>query len=202
MHAKILSLADALCTYEQVTLLKKGGVLCHPTNTCYGLGCDIRWKRSVERICALKKRKSERPFNILVQNIDQFKMYGTWDDRISRLIEKYPDQAFTFVVKRTAALPVYINPSYDTIGIQIAKGVLSDLFGKYTYPLIATSANVSDCPPCYDLKEVNRQFQESSGLCDMYIDNGVLPKRPPSTMIKITGAEMDFLRGRLPDQVN
>jgi len=198
MAKKIITINDAVRTSEHYAILNEGGIVCHPTNTCYGLGCDIRYEQSVQRVYTLKNRKADHPCNILVQSIEQFKCYGLWYNVIGDLIAKHPEHIFTFVVPRTAQLPAYINPNYETIGIQVARGVLSDLFHMYEFPLIATSANESDNSLCYAIQPFLEQIGERIDFCDLIIDGKSLPNRAPSTIIKVTCGNIEILRGSLP----
>lgn len=189
--------SDVIKTKIHLDYLKAGKIICHPTNSCYGLGRDIMSEEGIKKIYALKRRDLNKPFNILVQDYKQFKEYGYFDNRIDEYIKRYPDKVFTFVVRRKSKLPGYINPTYDTIGIQVAKGVLKDLFFGYPNPLIATSANISKQHNCFDLDSLKSQFKKYLADIDLIIDKGLLPTGQPSIIVKIDNGLETILRGRL-----
>ena len=171
---------------EAFKVLHGGGIVVHPTDTCYGLAADITNQKAVEKSYALKKRSLDKPVNIIVLDEGQFKLYGQWQPIMSELLSQNTKRMRSFVVKKTEKVPDYFNSSLDSIGIQIPKHPFSlQLLEKMQVPLVATSANLSGHPSVYSISELLEQITDSEINPDLIIDAGILPFRRVSMVIEI-----------------
>ena len=170
-------------------VLKEGGIVIHPTDTCYGFAVDFKNKKSIAEVFRIKGRDEAKPFFIIVKDMREFRIYGSYHQLIKNILDAYPRHPLTFVVKRKKSLPAFLNPTIATIGIQITKCPFSQellrLFGR---PIVGTSANISNQLPCYSVAEIKKQFAGVKiNLPLLFLDGGRLSHKKPSTVIAITG---------------
>jgi L-threonylcarbamoyladenylate synthase len=180
---------------KSVNVLKSGGIVVHPTDTCYGIAADINNKRAIDKVYNFKGRGFNNPLFIIVKDISQFKKCGCWDSAVGKLIRKNPNKMFTFVVDRKKAVPTFLNPNFETVGIQMPKNDFSlTLLKKFKSPLIGTSANLSNQPVNYSIKDLLSQLAKKRNLPDLILDAGKLPSRGPSSVVKFEKGKVIFLR--------
>jgi len=144
-----------------ISIIKNEGIVVHPTDTIYGLACDILSEKAVERIYALKKRKRDLPLLLLVDSIEMLKQYVTnLHPRIETLLV-YHTRPLTLIYKASSAVPDYLVSSQNTIGIRLVhEDLCKSLINGIGRPITSTSANISGQPfPIFesDLSEHIRQ---------------------------------------------
>lgn len=170
---------------KMVAVLRNGGIVMHPTETCYGLAVDVFNEDAVRDLYRLKKMPTQKPVSIIVESIADAGRWGEIDDNTMPLIERYWPGPFTFLVPRKSLLPPYFNrgaekvalrcPSYESL-IKVVK--------KIGHPITTTSANLSGSPTVYEVDEFFRQMRGERLLIepDLVIDGGKLEANPPSAI--------------------
>src|SRR3989338_281787 len=93
---------------KAVEILKKGGVVAHATDTCYGFAASIRSEEGIKKIYALKKMLAQKPVSILVSDIKSAEKYGLFNATAERFAEQYWPGQLTIIVERTAAVPNFL----------------------------------------------------------------------------------------------
>ncbi len=136
-----------------VASIKKGRVLLYPSDTLWGLGCDITNKSAVERIYEIKKREPNKPFILLVNSIQMLKRYIVMiHPRVETLLMHHV-QPLTLIYQSNGELPSHIVPSNETVAIRVTKDPFCRaVISQLDQPLISTSANSSglDTPLSFD----------------------------------------------------
>jgi len=180
---------------RSIEILKKGGTIVHPTDTCYGIAADINNKKAIKKVYQFKGRAFNKPFFIIVRSITQFKQYGHWNSLAERIIKQHPRKMFTFVVPRKKTVPKHLNPDFDTIGMQMPKNKFSlSLLERFDRPVIGTSANLSNEPVVYSIKDLLTQLKKINRYPDLVLDAGKMPVKKPSRVIEIKGKNIGILR--------
>ena len=145
---------------ESIKVLKNGGIIIHPTDTCYGIAADIYSSKAIKKVYKFKGRDFNNPFFIITPNITQFKKYGYWNSLAEEIVKRNPKKMFTFVVSRKKTVPEYLNPNFKNIGIQMPKCLFSQtLLKKFKFPVIGTSANISNHSVVYSIKDLLIQLR-------------------------------------------
>lgn len=179
--------------------LRNGGVVLHPTETCYGLAADIFSETAVEKIYSLKNMSSDKPVSIMVSSLDEGLKYGDFSEKALQLAKKYWPGPLTIIVPRRSFLPISINRGVATVGIrcpdhEMTQQLLKDFGG----PLVTTSANRTGEPQAYDVETFlkGRHVGGIGGedLPDEIIDAGRIPEIQPSTIVEVVGDEMRIVR--------
>jgi L-threonylcarbamoyladenylate synthase len=80
---------DVKLLKQAVNVMKKGGLIIYPTETCYGIGADATNKKSIDKIYEIKNRDTSKPIPILVSNLDMINEYGVLTKKIKLLINKF-----------------------------------------------------------------------------------------------------------------
>lgn len=189
---------------EAVAVLKKGGVVVFPTETSYGLGCDATNAKAVRRVFAIKGRPEGKGTPLIVDSLSRAEHWGVFSSTAKKLAKKFWPGPLTMVVPVGAGLrarsiarmvlqnrTVALRVSSHSIARALAKGL-----GR---PLVATSANLSNQLACYSIRAFEKQIGHSLGLIRSIgpiaaVNVGVLPKRKPTTLVRVVGDCVEVLR--------
>ncbi|EKD63407.1 MAG: hypothetical protein ACD_51C00281G0004 [uncultured bacterium] len=170
-----------------VEVLRNGGVVTHPTDTCYGLACDIFNQKAVDRLYELKQMPKNKPLSIIVGSLEEARKYGVFNDKALELAKKGWPGDLTLVLSRTSEVPTYLNNGIDTIGIRIPSDELTlEMLKRWGGPLSTTSANLSKGSNPYSSKDALKG--------DVVIDVGVIPCKKPSTIVSVVDGGISVLR--------
>ena len=174
-----------------VKTLHSGGVVAHPTETCYGLAADIFQKKALDRLYGLKKMPLDKPVSILVRDLDEAQRYGIFSPTALKLALQYWPGPLTIIVPRTEALPKMINFGHPTVGFRVSSnGKTRELVEAFGGPITTTSANIHTEYQAYSVQEMLDQ-----GLVpDFVLDGGRIGENPPSTIVEVIGEEVKVVR--------
>ena len=184
--------ADLTSLEQTVDFLKQGGVVIHPTDTCYGMAVDITNPQAIQKIYALKKMSLQKPMSILVADFAMLEKYGKLSAKAREIAQKYLPGALTLVLPKTENVPAFYAPENDFIGLRLPRQNLSlDLVQKLGNPITTTSANLTGQVQAYTPAEVLNYFQETEVL---FLDGGILPQKKPSTILKCVDDFCEIIR--------
>jgi L-threonylcarbamoyladenylate synthase len=183
-------------------ILEAGGTVVHPTETCYGIACDLTNPAAVLRLFRVKARPLTQPVSALFSSIEAAGHYIECSPRALEIATKYLPGPLTIVLPTKACISkIFVTPSTlhsplsTSIGIRISShlfaAALSAAYGK---PIATTSANLHGHPNPYSVADIASQWKGISEKPDLVIDGGSLPIAPPSTVIEITGNDLKVLR--------
>jgi len=174
-------------------VLRAGGVIVYPTDTCYGLGCDARNKRAKRRIGQMKRRGEEKRFSVIVRDLDQAADITQLTDDQKLMLNQYLPGPFTFILINTDLRIA----SASTLGVRIPDYPVTQAIAQvFTEPFITTSANISGVSEPYSRYALNEGVLRSSATehPDVVIDAGELPKNQPSTVVDLTSKPPHVIR--------
>lgn len=180
---------------EVKMVIANGGIVIHPTDTCYGIAADIRNSDATKKVYDFKKRSTKKHLSVIVSDRKMFEEYGNWSTQIDDIIGRHKNKMFSFVVKRTDLVSRDFNNGIDNIAIQMPKNNFSlEMLKAFGNPLTATSANISNMPSVYSIEDLMLQITDELVLPDLIIDAGILPRNKPSTIVRVTGDKIEILR--------
>lgn len=175
--------------------VEDGKVIILPTDTVYILACSSKKTRAVRRVFKIKKRPFSKAFPLFVKDIKMAKRFAQIDKDKERMLKKFWPGKVTFVLKRKGNLPKIIFGKKKTIGLRIPDYKLFKvLFKEINFPIVQTSANISEMPATTKIKEALKYFEKSKEKPDLVIDAGNLKKARPSTVVDLSGKELKILR--------
>jgi len=164
---------------EAIKIIKNGGLVIYPTETCYGLAGKATDIKIIKKIYKIKKRPRKKPIPIIVSDLKTMKKYGRVTKKIKLLVKKFMPGPLTIIIQKKKTIPDILNP--NEIAFRISSHPIATLLAKGVgLPITATSANISGEPPLYKIKKVLKTFNKK---VDMILDCGDLPKIKPSTYI-------------------
>jgi tRNA threonylcarbamoyl adenosine modification protein (Sua5/YciO/YrdC/YwlC family) len=180
-----------------VQVLERGGVIAYPTDTYYGLGCDLMSKKAIERLYLLKGRDRKKPLSFLCPDLSDVAKYAHVSNFAYRTMKGLTPGAFTFILEATRIVPEVMMSKQKQVGIRVPDAPLARaLAAGLGRPLITTSASDDDGEPLIDAKDIKEKL--GHGL-DLILDGGVTLMEP-STVVSLIGDSMEVLRqgkGRL-----
>ncbi len=175
-----------------VDLLKKGGVIAYPTDTTYGIGCDIFHQKAVKRVHQIKKRHKQKPFSFMCSCLKNISEYGHVSNTAYRLMKKNLPGPYTFVLPGTKLVPKIMLTKQKTVGIRMPDiPICQAMLNELDHPILTTSAMESDQEkPIIDAFDVADIF---GNRVDLIIDGGeVYPET--STVISLLTERPEILR--------
>lgn len=172
------------------SILKNGGVLIYPTDTVYGLGCDLYNKQGIEKLHLIKKMGKKHPLTILLSDISQLSEYAVLSDFAFHAIKKSIPGPYTFLLPATKLVNRTVLGKKKIAGFRIpACPITLELLQKHGNPLLNTSVEtVTDI--MQDPEEIYGNYQKR---IDCLIDGGIV-KNNPSSVVDLCGEEMIILR--------
>jgi tRNA threonylcarbamoyl adenosine modification protein (Sua5/YciO/YrdC/YwlC family) len=173
--------------------LQKGGVIIYPTDTIYGIGCDIFQHKAVERICAIKQvnpLKAQLSF-ICYDLSDLSKYTKSISTPLYRLLKSYLPGPYTFILPASKEVPKILKSKKDTIGIRVPDNVIARTIVKELgHPIISTTLPGEMVEEYTDPETMNSNFGR---LVDLVVDAGI-GGMIPSTIVDCTGEEPVLVR--------
>lgn len=178
-----------------VDVLKNGGIVIHPTDTCYGLAVDVGNKEAVEKLYRLKRMADSKPVSIIVRDMEDAEKYATFNNDKKSFLQKYWPGQLTAVLDRKDNFPFDFNRSHRSIGLRMPKCAVSlAIVKELGRPITTTSANISGLKETYSLYDILRQFEDKDLKPDLVLDAGELPKKMPSTVVSLLNGEVEVIR--------
>lgn len=166
-----------------VEALSEGGVIAYPTDTVYGLGCDLFDKKAVERLCQIKGVASAQSLAFVCPDIAEASKYAVMHDWVFRIMKRYLPGPYVFIVEATRDVPKIIQTKKKTVGVRIPDHpVALALVRELGRPIISTTAARKGEEPRLDPREIDDDF---SGL-SLVLDAGA-GGLVPTSVVDLTG---------------
>lgn len=174
-----------------VETLRQGGVIAYPTDTIYGIGCDIFNRKGVKKIYQIKQRDPRKPFSFICADLSEVANYSQVSNFAFKIMKRYLPGPYTFVLEASRVVPDLLTTKQKTVGIRIpANPIALEIVKELGHPLVTTSANITGEATFQDPKDI----QESLGkMLDLVVDGGILPGEP-STVISLVNDQIEVLR--------
>jgi tRNA threonylcarbamoyl adenosine modification protein (Sua5/YciO/YrdC/YwlC family) len=173
-----------------VDALSDGGVIAYPTDTVYGLGCDLTSKHAVERLYSIKGMDRSHPLAFVCHDLSDIARYAIVDNQVYRVLRRFLPGPYTFILEATRDVPKLVQMRRKHVGIRVpaceATRALARELGR---PIISTTAARSGEQPYVDPHEIDDTFH---GLA-MVLDGGV-GGLVPTTVIDLTKQPPEIVR--------
>lgn len=181
---------------KAVEILRNGGVVIYPTDTVYGLGCDITNKDAIERVHRIKGRDKKKPMSFVCSDMADISLYAYVSKFSYRILKCFLPGAYTFVLPATKETPRILQTKQKTVGIRIPDHPLTlKLVAGLSNPIISTSANQSG----HDVLSDPLELLETLGnQVDLVMECGTLPIQP-SSVVSLVGDRIEVLRKGIGD---
>lgn len=188
---------DQKVVQKVVDLLRHGGVIIYPTDTVYGIGCDITKARAVERVARIKGIKLEKArFSFICSDLSHLSDYAKVDNTTFKMMKAYLPGPYTFILSASHQVPKSIKHKRKTVGIRIPdNNIILEIVRQLGNPILTTSLKEDD-----DILEYPTDpeliFEEYRDLVDIVIDGGY-GGITPSTILDCSGEVPELVRSGL-----
>jgi tRNA threonylcarbamoyl adenosine modification protein (Sua5/YciO/YrdC/YwlC family) len=170
-------------------IIRNGGLLVYPTDSCYALGCQIGDKAAVERITRIRQTGKDHHYTLVCRDLSEIATYAKVDNAAYRLLRSLTPGPYTFILRATGEVPRRLqNPKRRSIGIRvpdhaIAQGVLEAL----SQPIMSSTLLLpGDSMPMTDAEEIRARLENQ---VDGIIDGGSCGLEP-TTVLDLSEGEV------------
>ena len=183
-----------------VEILQGGGIIIYPTDTVYGIGCDLKNRKAVERLCHIIEVKPQKmDLSFICYDLRHISEYvNRIDTPVFKVLKKALPGPFTFILESSSKVPKILNVNKKTVGIRIPDHPIpTEIVNLLGNPLITSSIKDDDHIKEYttDPEEI---FEDFKYRVDLVIDGGA-GGNIPSTVVDVTGGTFSVIRYGLGD---
>ncbi len=168
-----------------VQVLDQGGLIIYPTDTFYGIGCDLFNKKSIQRVYQIKRRPLKKPFSFVCADLKDISLYAQVSNYAYRIMKRLLPGPYTFILEGTRLVPKLMLTRRRTVGIRVPKNKISlDIVKSLGRPIISTSVHLDDPSVIHDTY---------SSFVEVVIDGGVISYEP-STVVSLIDDNPEVIR--------
>lgn len=178
-----------------VEVLRNGGVIIYPTDTIYGMGCDIYNQKAIERICQIKGvRPDKQNFSFICYDLSNIAEYTrVVSTPIFKVLKKALPGPYTFIFNANNKVPKLLNSKKKTVGIRVPDhSIPRTLVRELGQPIVTTSIRDED-----DVLEYSTDpeliYEKYKNLVDIVVDGGY-GNNVASTVVDCTGDDIEIVR--------
>lgn len=179
-----------------VDCLRKGGVIIYPTDTVYGIGCDINNQKAIERLCKIRNIKPEKAnLSFICYDLSHLSDYiKPIDNHTFRILKKALPGAFTFIFNANTTVPKLLqNTSKKTVGIRVPdNNIAREIVRALGNPIVSSSIHDDDEVIEYTT-DPELIYEKYADLVDIVIDAGY-GGNEVSTIVDFTSGEAEIIR--------
>lgn len=178
---------------QVVEVLKKGGIIVYPTDTIYGLGCDIFQHRAVERICSIKNVEPQKAqLSFVCYDLSDLSKYAKQlPTPVYRTLKQYLPGPYTFILEASKEVPKILKTKKDTIGLRIPDNKIARcIVEELGNPILSASLPGENVEDYTDPEIIHDKFEK---LVNIIIDGGI-GGVIPSTIIDYTEGQPELIR--------
>lgn len=176
-----------------VESLHRGGVIVYPTDTVYGLGCDIFNRKAINRIYQIKQAPAGKPLSFVCSDLKDLARYAkNISNAAYRMMKRLLPGPYTFILEASRDVPKFMIGKRRTVGIRVPDNrICLEIVQALGRPVLSTSVVAAeDGIAMNDVESIASRF---GGAVDVIADGGVIVSTP-STVVDLTGEEPEILR--------
>lgn len=180
---------------EIVRLLQNGGLICYPTDTVWGIGCDATNEEAVARVTALKGRTPDKGYVLLVSDIAMLKRYVLKVHPRLETLLAFHQRPLTIIYDRNTGLPASVKAPDGSVAIRVAQDEFCrELISALGKPIVSTSANKSGEPFPPTFGAISSEILGNVDYVVKYRQDDKEPSEPSSIARLDRHQELEFLR--------
>jgi len=166
-------------------ILDQGGVVAYPTDSFYGIGCDLFNKKGIQHIYRLKNRPLKQPFSFVCDSLNEISKYAVVSNYAYKTMKRLLPGPYTFILEGTRLVPKIMLTNRKTVGIRVPdNNITRAIVHTLGRPIISTSAGFDDPRTIEDVYGAN---------LDVIIDGGLLYPSP-SSVVSLIGDHPEVIR--------
>ncbi len=174
-------------------MVREGGVIAYPTDSCYALGCQLGNKDGIERIRSIRGLDDKHHLTLVCQNFAQLGQFAHVPNRVFRAIKAATPGSYTFIIPATKEVPLRLqHPGKKTVGVRIPDHVVAQaLLAELGEPLVSSTLLLpGQDDPMTQGWEINEQL---GSVLDAVLDSGDCGTEP-TTVIDFSSDEPEIIR--------
>ena len=176
-----------------VDILKDGGIVVYPTDTYYGIGCDLMNQKAIERIYQLKRRDKSKPFSFICSDLTNISQYAKVSNYAYRTMKRLLPGPYTFILEGSKLVPKIMLTKRKTAGIRVPDNeICLALVRELGNPIITTSATTPEGDGFHDASLIHDHFGRQ---VDAVIDGSAASGEPSSVVSLINDSPEIIRRG-------
>ncbi len=178
-----------------VEALLAGEVIAYPTDTVYGLGCDLFNKKAIEKLCQMKGVPITVPLAFVCSDLSDIATYAIVENPQYRLLKRYTPGPYCFILQATREVPKLVLSKRKTVGIRVPNNAVAlAITRELGRPIISSSAQIQGEDPFIDAREIQDAFPQVA----LAIDAGAGGIIPTTVVDLTTGAPSVVRQGLGP----
>ncbi|MER3464508.1 MAG: threonylcarbamoyl-AMP synthase [Chitinophagaceae bacterium] len=174
-------------------ILREGGVIVYPTDTIYGLGCDIFQQKAIERIARIKNVEPQKAqLSFVCYDLSDLSHYAKQlTTSVYRSLKQHLPGPYTFILEASKQVPKLLKTKKDTIGLRVPDNVIARaIVQELGHPILSATLPGDYVEEYTDPESIHGKFEK---LVDVVIDGGI-GSIIPSTIIDFTSGEPEVIR--------
>lgn len=176
---------------KAVDILRGGGIVIYPTDTVYGMGCDLFNKRGIERIYEIQRRDRRKHLSFICADLKDISRYAQVSDNAYKIMKRLLPGPYTFLLDASRAVPKIILPKRLTTGIRVPDNrICQAMVAEMGSPIISTSVKNGEGELLSDPRIIDELFGKR---VDMIIDGGVIAAAP-SSVVSLQDDRVEVIR--------
>lgn len=178
---------------QAAEILRRGGLIAYPTDSCYALGCRIGDAKALERLRRVRRIDERHHLTLMCRDLSEIAAYAIVDNAQYRMLKAATPGCYTFILRATRELPRrLLHPKRKTIGVRVpSHEVAHALLVELNEPMLsATLLLPGDTLPVADVAEVRKRLEHE---LDLVVDAGSCGVEP-TTVIDLTGTDPVLVR--------
>ena len=178
---------------QVVGILKQGGIIIYPTDTIYGLGCDIYQHKAIERICRIKNVEPQKAnLSFVCYDLSDLSNYAKQlDTPVYRTLKQYLPGPYTFILGASKEVPKILKTKKDTVGIRVPDNKIARcIVQELGNPILSATLPGEYVEDYTDPEIIHDKFEK---LVDVVIDGGI-GGMIPSTIVDFSKDEPELIR--------
>ncbi|NUO47839.1 MAG: threonylcarbamoyl-AMP synthase [Polyangiaceae bacterium] len=174
---------------QALAVLEKGGLIAYPTDTVYGLGCDLMNKQAIERLYVVKGMQKNKSLAFICHDLSDIAKYAVVDNWAYRILKHHLPGPYTFILPATREVPKMVLSKQKTVGIRVPDHpIVTTLARELGRPIISSTAAPPGEDAMIDPSEIDDRFK-----LDLVLDGGVCGINP-TTVVDLSEGQVEIVR--------
>ena len=173
-----------------IDALEAGEVIGYPTDTVYGLGCDLMNKKAIDRLYQIKRMDKDHNLAFICPDLSEIARFAVVENQVYRVLKRFLPGPYCFILEATREVPKIVHMKRKTVGIRVPNNrVILDVVRGLGRPIISTTAQLPGEEPFIDPKDIDRAFKGLGLVLDVGAGGMV-----PTTVIDLTTSPPTIVR--------
>lgn len=164
-------------------ILRGGGIIVYPTDTVYGVGCDLNDRKAIKRLIELKDRPKKKPFSVICPDFKDVSRYALVSNYAYKTMRRFLPGPYTFIVQASKEIPKLMVSKQRTVGIRMPDNpIVLELVQEFGGPLCTTSVEFEEEETIHDPEVFHERLRDR---VELILDGG-LAVSEHSTIVDLT----------------